>query len=313
MAVCQNFSGNGCTYPAKHADMLQKNAKPAKIQHFTDHRAFLLAHVQDKKRSNPRWTFGRMAQALGLNSTSSITKVIHGEREPGPKLTSQLIRYFNFNPQEAAYFQDLIRLHKIKQDPRLSALLLEKIQKDHPNSNLRVLDNETFSVISNWYVLTIREMVKLDVFFEDANWISKRFHFKVTPTEATRAIELLLKTELLVRDAQGKLSLNDGRLHTNDDMSSEAIKRYHETMMEHAKAAIRMFPTEEREYQSSSLVLRADRIPEAKQLIRDFHDKFSRLLEEQGGDLLAQLNVQFFPLIKKTKNQPMENNHDQQS
>jgi uncharacterized protein (TIGR02147 family) len=71
-----------------------------------------------------------------------------------------------------------------------------------PDGSLKILDDRSFQVISNWYCIAIREMIKLDEFFEDPNWISKKLHFKVTPTEAARAIELLFQADLLGRDSK---------------------------------------------------------------------------------------------------------------
>ena len=84
---------------------------------------------------------------LGLKDTSSITKIIQGQREPGAAITGGLIRYFKFSPKDAQYFQDLVRLRKIKTDPRLSVLLLEKMGKDHPDGALRILDDKSFQLL----------------------------------------------------------------------------------------------------------------------------------------------------------------------
>jgi len=68
---------------------------------------------------------------------------------------------------------------------------------------LKLFDDKSFQLISNWYCTAIREMVRLDEFFEDPNWISKKLHFKATPTEVSRAIDLLIQTDLLKRDSKG--------------------------------------------------------------------------------------------------------------
>jgi uncharacterized protein (TIGR02147 family) len=276
------------------------------VKQFTDYRAFLLAHVQDCKRRNAGWTYGAFARRLGLKDTSSITKIIQGQRQPGSLITSSLIRYFQFSPRDAEYFRDLVRLQKVKADPRLTVLLLEKMGKDHPNGVLKLLDDKSFQLISHWYCTAIREMVRLDEFFEDPNWISRSLHFKVTPTEASRAIELLIQAGLLKRESSGKLSIVQGRFHTTNDISSEAIKRYHESMLDHAKTALRKFEVNDREFTAACLTMRANRFPEAKELIREFRSRFAKLLEEDGGDTTAQIQIQFFPLTKTACANPGE-------
>lgn len=266
------------------------------IRH-TDYRTFLLAHVQEMKDQKPSWSYGAWSKTLGLKTTSSITKIVQGIRDPGPEITEKLVAYFKFTDRQARYFRDLIRLQKIKKDPRLSILLMEKMGKDHPNSSLRIMDDKTFLVISNWYYLALRELCRAKGFREDPEWISERFLFKVTPREIQTAIKTLTELNLLVR-IEGRLTLAEGCLDTTNDIASEGIKRYHEQMLENAKLALRRVSPEDREITSTSMLIHSRNLEYAKELIRDFKKKFERLLEEEEGDQVYHLQIQFFPLTE---------------
>ncbi len=266
------------------------------ITKFLDYRAFLLAHVQEARAKNSRWTFGMWARLLGVKGTASITRVIQGEREPGKLLTERLVCYFDFHPDEAQYFQDLIQLHKVRNDAKLSVALLEKIGKRHPNCALRVLDEASFATISNWYSFVIREMVRLKDFEASPEVIAAKLLFPISEREVAVAIENLLKVGLLRRDGEGKLHVSEGRVHTIDDYANEAVKRYHEQMLENAKASLRLIPVERRDVSAITLSMPRHAISKAKELIREFQDKFSQLLEQEESDAVYQLQVQLFPL-----------------
>ena len=268
------------------------------IRQFTDYRTFLIAHSQDMKRIRPEWSYGSWAKRLGLKATSSITKILHGEREPGDQITEQLVNYFQFDERDATYFRDLVRLNKIRKDPRLSLLLLEKMSKENPQVAYRFLDDKTFSVISNWYYLPLRELIGSPQFVEDAEWIVKQFRFKLTAREVTQAVETMLELNLIQRTDDGRLSLATGRISTNNDVASEGIKRYHEQMLDHAKLALRNTEMGEREFTASSLSLRIESLEKAKEVIRDFRRHFADLIEETEGDIVYQLQIQLFPLTK---------------
>lgn len=266
------------------------------IRKFTDYRSFLLAHVQDMKQSKPDWSYGSWAKRLGLKTTSSITKILDGDRDPGPQISEQMVRYFDFKDKDAQYFRDLISLSKLRKNPRLGVLLLEKMSKEHPNSMQRLLDSKTFSVISNWYYLPLREMTRMKSFREDADLIAKQFRFKITAREVTKAIQVMIELGLLSRDSNGTLHVAEGRITTGDDIADEGIKRYHEQMLENAKTAIRETLVDEREFGASSLVIQSRNLPKAKQLIREFKSNFARLMEEEDGDAVYQIQIQLFPL-----------------
>ncbi|MNT06148.1 hypothetical protein D3C72_1408020 [compost metagenome] len=79
------------------------------------------------------------AQRMGLRDTSSITKILNGAREPGELITERLVAYFDFNDKDKLYFEDMIRLKKISKDPRLSAVLMEKM-------GVEALESQSFTV-----------------------------------------------------------------------------------------------------------------------------------------------------------------------
>lgn len=271
-----------------------------RVQSFTDYRSFLLAHVQDKRRANPSWTYGMWARSLGLKDTSSITKIIQGQRHPGAEMTEKLIKYFALSERDAQYFGDLVQFQKVKNDPRLSVLLLQKLGRHNRDHTRLTLDDKTFALISQWYCLAIREMVRLKDFFEDPEWVAKQFNFAVTPKEAQRALQLLEEAGLLERK-RGRLHVRESMFETTNDFSSEAIKRYHEATLENARAAVRKFGVDEREITSMVLAMPSRRLGEAKALIRDFKQKFESLLEEDGSDSVYQLQIQYYPLTKRKK------------
>jgi len=273
------------------------------VKQFTDYRTFLVAYAQDKKRDSKDWSYGGWAKRLGLKTTSSITKIIKGERDPGDQVTELLVNYFKFADKEAAYFRDLVRLHKIRKDPRLAVLLMEKMNKQFPDGTVRILDDKKFRVISNWYYLPLREMTRMPGFKADPDEIATKFKFKVTPREIKEAINTMIDVGLLVRDAQGQLRVAEGRIDTTNDVASEGLKRFHEQNLENAKAAVRSVDVLDREIRSSCFVFKTSNMPLAKQMLREFAKKFAQTFEEPNGDAVYHVQINFFPLTKKRSTQ----------
>jgi uncharacterized protein (TIGR02147 family) len=278
---------------------MQMNTSEAiNIKEFMDYRSYLKSFFELKKSHNPNWSYGVWANKLGLKATSSLTKIITGEREPGPDITQKMVSFFNFNSVEGQYFNDLVRLSKIKDDPRLKMMLMERMGREHPDAHLHVMDDRSLEIISNWFGMTIREMVKLTDFVEDAEWIQKRLMYEISDHEINKTIKDLLHQGLITRDKAGKLKVSDGLLHTTNDVANEGIKKYHEQMLDNAKKALRLVAIEKREYNAETFVIDEKNLPEAKEFIRDFKSKFVRNFEEKEGSQVYQLQIQFFPLTE---------------
>ncbi len=93
------------------------------ILDFTDYRAFLNAHYEDRKRQNKHFSFGVWARSLGLKNNTSLLKILKGSRNAGPAIQEQLVKYFAFDDRERAYFSDLVQLAKVKSDSALHGTL----------------------------------------------------------------------------------------------------------------------------------------------------------------------------------------------
>jgi uncharacterized protein (TIGR02147 family) len=272
------------------------------LTQFLDFRTFLMAHAQEQKRRNPHWTYGAWARRLGLKGTASLTRVVQGLRQPGPQMVESFVKYFQFSEKESEYFRDLIRLARAKEDTKLSTLIMEKMGKRFANASKRVVDEKTFNTISNWYYFPIREMLRLPHFKEDVQWIAKQLLFKVNPRDVAQALRTLQDLGFVKRNSEGWLELSEGRLNTGDDVANEAVKRHHEEMLANARTSLRATDVGKREITSQTIAISSQKLAQAKELIRQFQEKFSEIMEdERGGDVIYQMQIQFFPLTREVK------------
>jgi len=268
------------------------------ILSFSDYRAFLAAHAQDMRRKNPRWSLGAWTRRLGLKTTSSLSKVINGERNPGEAMSKKMIDYFDFNNEETCHFRDLILLHKLARNPEMSVRLLDKLESARTNADYSRVDEATFSVLSEWYCYAVREMVQLEDFLEDPDWISKKLQFSVPTLDVSKAITKLLRCGLLQRDAKGRLKLAQPRIDTSNDVACEAIRRFHEQALDNAKQAIRTVAVENRELTASTFAIDPKDLPRAKEMIRKFRTSFARTFERTNAKQVYQLELAFYPLTR---------------
>ncbi len=237
---------------------------------------------------------------MGLANTASLSRVIKGDREPGESISEKLTDYFQFTPEQKAYFKYLILLDKTKDDTYLKTLLMEKLQEIHPEKKFALLDEKVFKVISSWHYFVLREMVRLKNFRLNFDEIAKNLLFKLTPSEVKEAIHTLEVLGLLSRDSEGKLVQADPQIDTQNDVASEASKRNHEENLENAKWAIRNVGITEREFSSVCFSLKTSDLPEAKKMIRMFKNKFMEKFETPHGqgEEVYQLQIQLFPFTK---------------
>src|SRR3989338_1332544 len=260
---------------------------------FTDYRNFLSSYLKFKKEQNKKFSLRLWAMKLNLKSPSALTMILKGERQAGAGLTDQFIDYFNFTHSQATYFKSLVKLSKCNGDERKRIELLKTLQNVHPKKELHLLETDTFDAISNWYFFAIRELTQIKGFKEDYRWISERLGKKITPQEAKKAIETMVRLHLLKRSKEGSLEQTQEQVTTTVDISSEALKQFHHEMMTLADQSLRNVPVEKREMTSVTLNIDPQKMKKVKELIREFRIRFTDLMEENPGKETYQLNIQF--------------------
>ena len=109
---------------------------------FEDVLDFLHAYAEAAREKNSHWSYGIWARGLGVNDPSSITKILQGQRNPGPDLTEKFVRFFSFSEPEESHFRDLVHLRKLRNEPRLYSLLLKDVKKraEHNRKALKLTE-----------------------------------------------------------------------------------------------------------------------------------------------------------------------------
>ncbi len=265
---------------------------------FTDYRTFLNSYLDEKKSHNRHYSTSLFSKDLKLRDTSSINKILKSQRHAGSEIVDKICDYFHFSDKERYFFCDLVSLAKETGSSTNRLYIMERLKRLHPNNNFRLLKQEEFNAISQWYYVAIREMVQWKGFQESSEWIQKQLLFKVTKSQIKEALCALEKIGLIKRGKNGRLELGTKQFTTTQDISDEAIKKFHEKSLECAKTSVRDVEVQKRHISSTIISVKAANIKKAKEVIDRFQDELSGLIEDGEGDAIYQLNIQYYPLTK---------------
>jgi uncharacterized protein (TIGR02147 family) len=262
------------------------------VTEYSDYRSFFSDFISYKKSSNPFWSYGVWAKDLGLTGASTLSMIMSGKRNPSTKLCQIFSDYFEFNNDETDYFINLVKIQKqTKNNPELTAMLLQQNKKKLPAKNEKPL-------FFDWRAFVIRELTKLDDFQEDINWVRERLNNRISTQEIKEVIDKLIIHGALERGPSGRLQASSQTILPGDNISREDARVFHNEISELSRKSFDI-DINQRALNSSTLSIKEKNLSQAKDLIRNFQIEFSKLLEEDGGDEVFQLNIQFFPLTEK--------------
>lgn len=284
-----------------------------------NYRDFLLRYAETTRLRRPGFTIGSWAKAMGLKSTSSLSKILQGEREAGPEMVDRMITYFKFSKSEADQFRKLVALSKMKENEELKSSLIQslldaqladQLKSKRSGSSLesRLMELAQFELLSSCWNLAIRELTRLPK-------MKPATLMKLLPEVSAQAIERGLKTlqrlSLVARKVDGSWVAKSDHVHTPHEFPNDAIRTYHEQCLDLAKSRLATTTVEQREYQSLVFLVDSKKLPELKETIRKFLDTFESEQASPEVDQLYQLQLQFYPVSKAFEAQTVSQNSTQ--
>ena len=243
-----------------------------------DLQLILRNEYRKRKEQNPSYSLRQFAKRLSIPS-GRLSEVISGKRPVTEGLALKIISGLDLDPSLSQTIVDVARLGtKAAQKP------------------MRLVEDETFVAISDWYHYAILSLVETSQFRSDPEWIAERLGVDITLIRA--AIERLLFIGLLKLEGK-ELKLGQITTETTSDLKSLALRKSHRQSLEQAINAIDDVPVELRDITSITMAINVGKLPLAKKIIKDFRKSLCDLLEKgTARHEVYNLNVQLVPVTK---------------
>lgn len=253
-----------------------------------------------KQSKNPRYSIRAWSRDLGYKNPDTVAKVLSGKRNIGPELSARMSDYMRFDEEEQYYFDTLVNCQKAKSEI-VKQKYQELIQRLNPEKSFSQLDVDQFNFIADWQHVAIKEMLSLNDFKYDTNWIARRLRGQLSSVKVELAIQRLLRLGMIVKDEAGRLALsNDLHMKIGEGkVSSEAIRLFHSQMIKKAYEAQQEQNLDQRETSASTVSIKKKDIPEMKRFMAKVHRDFCEKFSCDQADSVYQFNLQLFSLTKE--------------
>jgi uncharacterized protein (TIGR02147 family) len=266
------------------------------IHLYADYRQYLKDWWAWRKKTSKVASFRALGMRAGT-SPSLFKDILEGRR----RLTQESIGKFSpamgLTSAETSYLSLLAQFGNARTVQEKNAAFHE-MAKIRRRLFLKFLPAEQYALWSDWLHAVLREMVGLEDFREDPAWISQAIRPPIPPRQVRDALKNLESLGLVRRNAAGRLEACDPAVSTEYEPPSAVVRHFNQEMIGLAMSAPDRFPAPDREIGGLTLGLSRECYDRIKERIRMFkEDVIGMVVEDKrGSDLVAQLNVQLFPL-----------------
>ncbi len=268
------------------------------IFHYADYRQYLKDWWSWRKRTSRIASFRAFAMKAGT-APSLLKDILEGRR----RLTSETVLRFTpamaLSEAESSYLALLARFGNARNVAEKNEAFAE-MSKVRRKLFLKFLPPDQYALWTGWHHAAIRELVTLEGFVEDPEWIARRLAPAVTPKQAKEAIATLVRCNLLQRDDRGRLRPLESAVSTEYEVPNQVVRHFNQEMIGLALTAPDRFVPSQREIGGLTLGLSQECYDRIKERIRIFKEEILSMVVEdpRGSEIVAQLNVQLFPLVQ---------------
>lgn len=271
------------------------------IFNYTNYRLYLQDFYAYQKKLDPKFSLRSFAQKANFPSHGLLNFLMEGKRNLSKKTLVKIMLAIGFNKEQSIYFENLVFFNQASTLDEKN-FYYERLLKSPNKSILRKLESSQLQIFRNWYVIAIREMLRLKSFRNNAKWIASQLSPKILPQEAEDAIALLLQSGLIKKTANGYLAV-DSDIGTDDEVRSFLVKGYHAQMLKLAALAQDEVAAKERDISSVCFAIKESEIPNLKKQIQLIRKELRNFAASDGeGERLVQVNIQLFPITKGLQN-----------
>lgn len=276
-----------------------------KVTEHSDYRIFLRSLLEKRLRSNAHYSLRAFAKSVQV-SPQALSLVLSGKRGISLSTAAKISSALGLSEEEKAYFSDLV-VYTQARSSAVKGIVSTRLKKasEDKNKDVRVLKDDTFRVISDWYHYAIVELTFIRGFKNQPRWIAHKLG--ISEFDVKSAIERLLRLGVLTLSKDGKLSKSDQVLTTPRDVPSDAIRKFHLQILDRAKHSLEFDPIFERDFTTTTMAINPSNLGKAKELVQDFHQRLSQLLEDGPRTSVFCLSIELFPLSKNLDNSVSEN------
>lgn len=269
------------------------------VTHYTDYRLYLKDLYESIKTSRKSYSYPRFAADLGLSETNALWQVLTSRRDLADSSAEKIAQSLPIIFEDKKYF-----LLLVKHNNSRNSDIREECMREMVSLNGRSLEapgeENTLEYFSEWYHPVIREMVGLDEFQADPDWINERLFLKVAPRRIENSLSLLQKLNLIQYDEQiGRFKQSSTQIFPTRKVGALASIRYHQKASEIAKESVAGVDPKRRDLNVLTLCISDDLANEA---IKILHDACYKIMELESKasrrDQVYQINVQLFAMTK---------------
>ena len=271
------------------------------ILEYTDYRQYIADYYADRK-AKTAFSWQEFAKMAGFSSPVYLKYVSEGRFNLSAEAAARVASAISLADFECDFFVEMVKFDHAKNDDEKRAAF-SKMVSIAESHKAKIVDGESFRFFEDWKNPVLRELAPA---MPGAKPLAMAHACRpeVSAAEVSETLNFLVKANLLQKDKDGNYIQTD-KIVTSGPMNFAplALRGLQRQMGEIALGAIENVPQNERHFSGLTLGITREAYKKIVQEIADFQKRVIAIAtSESATDEVYRLNVQLFPMTKKSVN-----------
>ena len=271
------------------------------ILEYTSYRQYIADYYAEKKAKSA-FTWQEFTRAAGFSSPVHLKYASEGRLNLSDAAALRVAKAMHLVDFEQEYFCEMVKFDNAKTDSEKKDAFgkMLSIAESH---KAKILEGDSFRYFESWKNPVLRELAPAMPGAKPLA-LAKACRPEITAAEVSESLNFLVKADLLHKDKDGNYIQTERGVTTGPlDVTPVAIRGMHRQMGEFALDAIEGVAQDERHFSGLTLGITRKAYDDIVQEIAEFRKRIIAIAtREDGTDEVYRLNVQLFPMTKKSVN-----------
>lgn len=271
------------------------------IFRYLDYAVWLTDAFEALRAIDRSFTHRRFSEKCGYRSSGAISLIMSRKRGLSESGARKIAKALKLTAAERDHFVLMVTYEQSQSfDERQR--LLRKMSAAKGFAERWENSLSAFEFYKHWYLPAVREIVSLDDFVEDPEWIARRLHGVLSSKQAQGAVNDLVRLGYLRRDSSGRLRPTQAIIATPSEVQSDVLKQHQREMMRLAAQALDSQDATIRDMRVATMAISRSQGERIKALLTQLQKEVLSIVEEDEPiEMVFQLNTQWFALTNPPK------------
>lgn len=264
---------------------------------YYNYRKYLQDYYEYRKSVHRHFSYRAFAQKAGYSSSGLYLDLVKGRKSLTPQLVPKFAKALGLQEREEQYFRLMVDFTHATV-PASKQEIFDRMAKMLPRS-IKALAKNQKEYFSKWYYVAVREALGVMNISDNYQDLAYFLIPRISVPQAKQAILLLHQLELIEK-VDGYWRSVSRTVSSGAEVDALMVHQFQKQMIDLSKEALDRFTREARNVSCTTMSVSPMGMERIIHKIDIFRKEITEIVRSDEGErLVAQFNIQFFPLSKE--------------